>query len=107
MKNLKKYIYWLTVILVVPCLIYYSSKFYCSKSLSFEKSAILGWTIIVSLILFNIVQTFFLQRNVDALHKENKELKDIIVKNHYDNINYQKNTREIIMMGEEDIGGEE
>lgn len=111
--KLKKSIYWLTVISVVPCLIYYTSKFAYLNSLSFENSALFGWTIIICLILFNIFQTFVLNQRViaqnkslDKLHDENQELKEIIIKNHYQDIAYQKNTREIIMMEEEEDDGE-
>lgn len=40
-------------------------------------------------------------KSLEKLHEQNQELKDIIMKNHYQDIAYQKNTREIIMM--EDI----
>lgn len=105
MNKIKKVVYCTTVILVIPCLVYYSSKFYYHSSLSFGESSLVGWTIVVTLIIYNMIQTFLLSRKIEKLSKENMGLKDAIMKNHYEDINFQKNTREIIMM--EDKGNDE
>lgn len=101
MKKAKYLFYILTVILVIPCLLYYSSKFYIFKELNFGEEYIIPWMIIVSLIIFNLIVTLLSYIKIYKLEKSNEELKEIIIKHHYEELNYMQNTRELFMEDDE------
>ena len=91
-------------IMIIPCLVYCATKFYCEKQLIFNSADILGFTIIVSLILLSFVFSSWLLFKFNKLNKQNIEMMVLLDKidhnienNHYENIAYQQNTRELFL----------
>jgi hypothetical protein len=87
--------------IITPTLVYFTSKFYVNKSLAFEEAYFPVWTILVIMISFSLVLSCFALR-------QNKELKDLILdlksqseNNHYENMGYMQNTRELFMDSED------
>lgn len=97
MKKLKSTIYWLTVGIAVPCVVYYWSKFYCDGHIEFTSRALPLWTVICSLLILSLIVGFVNMIHIKRLEEQNRKLQEIIIRNHYENISFQKNTREIMM----------
>lgn len=97
MSKTGKVIHWITIFLVVPCIIYYSTQFYIYQSLTFKNNNLIMWTVVMCLILFNLVQTFVLNKKVDRLYSQNQDLKHLILNGCSANEKMHYGTREIIM----------
>lgn len=109
LKNggLKLLISGLITIITLPCVVYYISKYYIQGSISFEKSLISGFTLICSLLILGVILGVYNAYQNYQLKKENLQLEKIIfdlsnkVDNyHFDNLEYQNGTRELILDSE-------
>lgn len=101
MDKIKKIIYGISTIIVIPCLIYYNSRFFITKELYFGDGYLIPFTIIVSLIIGTYIIDYILFRKIDKLQaiiiKQGEELNVRLIKNHFSEIEYIKNNRECIL----------
>lgn len=98
MKGIKGRIASIACCLVVaPCLLYYSSKFYISGSIVFDNTNVFMWCILVGFSLLSLVRLWSLEENVKELKTIILEMRDIQILNHHNNIDFQKGTRKFIM----------
>lgn len=81
----------------IPSVIYYTVKYYINHCLSFEESAILGFTLICSLITFGLMFSVYNAYLVSKLTKKVNNLEKQIEEYHYDNIEYHENNRDILL----------
>jgi hypothetical protein len=90
---MKKILYIISVILVIPCIIYYTSKFYIYKELIFTSNYLAPFTNIMCLILGVFIICLLLFIKINKLQK-------IIDKYYYYETKQIQNNRECIL----DIG---
>lgn len=95
-------------ILIVPCLFYYMGKFYLYKQLVFDSTYLIGGTILSILVICGLLLNGIILHNLKSLHRDNQELHKIITylsssveSNPFEDLQYQQNTREIILDREE------
>lgn len=91
-------------IIVFPILIFVTGKFYVNKHLSFEQGYIILWTVVIILILISLVIGLYALKCLLELKKQNEELKQSLQEfirksenNHYENMMYMQNSRELLM----------
>lgn len=89
---------------VVPTLVVFTVKFYTERKLIFEEKYLLMWTMLTILISISLILSCLALKRVSELKDQNKiliqlviELKSQSEKNHYENISYQQNSREIFI----------
>lgn len=99
------------IITILPCLIYYSAKFYISKTITFNSTYLLGWTILVSLIVLSLALNCYIISKLSKQQKYSERLEQLILglsnqneTNHYSTLEYNQGTREIILDGFDERG---
>lgn len=81
----------------IPCLCYYIAKYYIYKTLTFEQSMIIVFTIFCTLMIIGVSLGFYNAYQNLKLHNELDELKNMIEQYHYDSIEYHEDNRELLL----------
>lgn len=84
-------------VITIPCLCYYVTKYYIYKSLSFEQSMIVMFTIICSLMIFGLIFGVYNAYQNLLLKVKVQELENKIDNYHYDNLEYHEDNRELLL----------
>lgn len=102
MKNLK-ILTLFSVLLIVPCLLYYTAQFYLHGNICFHVANLELWTIIVIFVFLSLAQNIFLLFQIEKLNNSIVDIKEQDDQNHFDSIKYMQGTREMILDGFYDI----
>lgn len=84
-------------IVTIPCLCYYIGKYYIYKSLTFEESMIVMFTMFCSLMIFGVLLGVYNAYQNVMLHNKIDELENKIEQYHYDNLEYHEDNRELLL----------
>lgn len=84
------------------CIVYYTLKYYTSKTLCFKENFILVWTIFALLTIFCLALGIFNFIKLEKINKQNEEFKTLLLKlidqgddNYYSVLHHLQNNREI------------
>ena len=75
-------------VVTIPCLCYYIAKYYIYKSLTFEQSMIVMFTVFCSLMIFGLLLGTFCAYKCIKLTEKVEE---------YDNLEYYEDNRELLL----------
>lgn len=81
----------------IPSLCYYTAKYYICKSLTFQDSMIVMFTLFCSLMIFGLIFGVYNAYQCLKLTNKVQELENKIEQYHYDNLEYHENNRELIL----------
>lgn len=84
-------------VVTIPCLCYYIAKYYIYKSLTFEQSMIVMFTVFCSLVIFGLLLGIFCAYKCIKLTEKVKELDEKLDNYHYDNLEYHEDNRELLL----------
>lgn len=91
-----KLLSFLCCIITIPYLIYYSSQFYMKGTISFDRSHMFIWSIVVIFIIIGVIGFAIVEKRLEEMTKILKDIQELQNLNHHENIKFQKGTRTFI-----------
>lgn len=91
-------------ILTIPSLLYYISKYLYNGTLNFKETQQFEFVIVCSLLIFGLIigiissyQNVKIYNELLKLKEKINKLKNLIINNHYEDLEFQNNNRDIIV----------